>query len=95
VLVTIGLKDVRVFLFCFHNRLFNLCLDYTEGAELVDSVLDVVRKEAEGTDCLQGWYMAFELLVVLLPTLAYRVSNHPLARRRHRRRDGYPPYFQN
>ncbi|KAI0739667.1 Tubulin/FtsZ, GTPase domain-containing protein [Daedaleopsis nitida] len=28
---------------------------YTEGAELVDSVLDVVRKEAEGTDCLQGW----------------------------------------
>lgn len=29
-------------------------LDYTEGAELVDSVLDVVRKEAEGTDCLQG-----------------------------------------
>lgn len=28
--------------------------DYTEGAELVDSVLDVVRKEAEGTDCLQG-----------------------------------------
>ena len=28
--------------------------DYTEGAELVDSVLDVVRREAEGTDCLQG-----------------------------------------
>lgn len=31
-----------------------MCKDYTEGAELVDSVLDVVRKEAEGTDCLQG-----------------------------------------
>jgi len=31
-----------------------LSADYTEGAELVDSVLDVVRKEAEGTDCLQG-----------------------------------------
>jgi hypothetical protein len=29
-------------------------IDYTEGAELVDAVLDVVRKEAEGTDCLQG-----------------------------------------
>ena len=29
-------------------------IDYTEGAELVDSVLDVVRKEAEGTDALQG-----------------------------------------
>ena len=28
--------------------------DYTEGAELVDSVLDVVRKESEATDCLQG-----------------------------------------
>ena len=26
---------------------------YTEGAELVDSVLDVVRKEAENCDCLQ------------------------------------------
>ena len=26
---------------------------YTEGAELVDNVLDVVRKEAEGCDCLQ------------------------------------------
>ena len=26
---------------------------YTEGAELVDSVLDVVRKEAEACDCLQ------------------------------------------
>ena len=26
---------------------------YTEGADLVDSVLDVVRKEAELCDCLQ------------------------------------------
>lgn len=26
---------------------------YTEGAELVDNVLDVVRKEAESCDCLQ------------------------------------------
>lgn len=26
---------------------------YTEGAELVDSVLDVVRKECENCDCLQ------------------------------------------
>lgn len=26
---------------------------YTEGAELVDQVLDVIRKEAEGCDCLQ------------------------------------------
>jgi len=33
--------------------------DYTEGAELVDAVLDVVRKEAEGTDCLQGKLACF------------------------------------
>ncbi|XP_011800412.1 tubulin beta chain isoform X7 [Carlito syrichta] len=30
---------------------------YTEGAELVDSVLDVVRKEAESCDCLQGFQL--------------------------------------
>lgn len=27
---------------------------YTEGAELIDAVLDVVRKETENCDCLQG-----------------------------------------
>ena len=27
---------------------------YTEGAELIDSVLDVLRKEAENCECLQG-----------------------------------------
>ena len=31
------------------------------GAELVDSVLDVVRKEAEGCDCLQGFQLAHSL----------------------------------
>jgi len=34
---------------------------YTEGAELVDAVLDVVRKEAEGTDCLQGFQLTHSL----------------------------------
>merc|ERR1712217_33439 len=34
---------------------------YTEGAELIDSVLDVVRKEAEGCDCLQGFQMCHSL----------------------------------
>ena len=34
---------------------------YTEGAELIDSVLDVVRKEAEGCDCLQGFQSAMPL----------------------------------
>ena len=33
---------------------------YTEGAELVDSVLDVVRKEAESCDCLQVSLISFE-----------------------------------
>ncbi|PRD22430.1 UNVERIFIED_CONTAM: tbb-4 [Trichonephila clavipes] len=34
---------------------------YTEGAELVDTVLDVVRKEAESCDCLQGFQLAHSL----------------------------------
>lgn len=34
---------------------------YTEGAELVESVMDVVRKEAEGCDCLQGFQMTHSL----------------------------------
>ena len=34
---------------------------YTEGAELIDSVLDVVRKEAVGCDCLQGFQMCHSL----------------------------------
>ena len=34
---------------------------YTEGAELVDSVLDIVRKESEGCDCLQGFQLTHSL----------------------------------
>merc|ERR1712123_543353 len=34
---------------------------YTEGAELVDAVMDVVRKEAETTDCLQGFQLTHSL----------------------------------
>ncbi|XP_072096683.1 tubulin beta-4 chain-like isoform X2 [Mobula birostris] len=34
---------------------------YTDGAELIDSVLDVVRKEAEGCDCLQGFQLTHSL----------------------------------
>ncbi|CRK87280.1 CLUMA_CG001082, isoform A, partial [Clunio marinus] len=34
---------------------------YTEGAELVDAVLDVVRKEAENCDCLQGFQLTHSL----------------------------------
>jgi hypothetical protein len=34
---------------------------YTEGAELVDNVLDVVRKESEQCDCLQGFQLTHSL----------------------------------
>ncbi|KAG5510850.1 hypothetical protein JKF63_07931 [Porcisia hertigi] len=34
---------------------------YTEGAELIDSVLDVCRKEAESCDCLQGFQLSHSL----------------------------------
>jgi len=34
---------------------------YTEGAELIDSVMDVVRKEAEACDCLQGFQITHSL----------------------------------
>ena len=34
---------------------------YTVGAELVDSVLDVVRKESESCDCLQGFQLTHSL----------------------------------
>jgi len=34
---------------------------YTEGAELVDSVLDCIRKEAEGCDCLQGFQICHSM----------------------------------
>ncbi|XP_042555378.1 tubulin beta chain-like isoform X3 [Dipodomys spectabilis] len=34
---------------------------YTEGAELIESVLDVVRRESERCDCLQGFQLAHSL----------------------------------
>ncbi|KAL4191632.1 hypothetical protein AMTRI_Chr07g30830 [Amborella trichopoda] len=34
---------------------------YVEGAELIDSVLDVVRKEAKNCDCLQGFQVCHSL----------------------------------
>jgi len=34
---------------------------YTEGAELIDSVIEVVRREAEHCDCLQGFQFAHSL----------------------------------
>lgn len=45
---------------------------YTEGAELIDAVLDVVRKEAENCDCLQGillylFFAHFNFLFATMP----------------------------
>uniref|UniRef100_A0A183CDJ5 Tubulin beta chain n=1 Tax=Globodera pallida TaxID=36090 RepID=A0A183CDJ5_GLOPA len=34
---------------------------YTEGGELSDTILDVIRKEAEGCECLQGFQMTHSL----------------------------------
>jgi len=34
---------------------------YTEGATLVDSVMDVIRKEAEACECLQGFQLSHSL----------------------------------
>lgn len=34
---------------------------YTEGAELVDSILDVVRRQSESCDALQGFQLIHSL----------------------------------
>ncbi len=34
---------------------------YTEGAELIDPFMDIVRKEAESCDCLQGFQLTHSL----------------------------------
>lgn len=44
---------------------------YTEGAELIDSVLDVVRKEAENCDCLQGILSSNFFLQLILIVKVY------------------------
>ena len=44
-----------------NSFLQNSNFSYTEGAELVDQVLDVVRREAESCDCLQGFQITHSL----------------------------------
>jgi tubulin beta len=34
---------------------------YTDGAELIDAVMDVLRREAEACDCLQGFQLTHSL----------------------------------
>lgn len=48
--------DKQLFVSFEHNQ-----GHYTEGAELVESVLDTIRKESEGCDCLQGFQLAHSL----------------------------------
>lgn len=50
----------------FHDLLIHLGNNwakghYTEGAELVDKVLEVIRREAENSDCLQGFQLTHSL----------------------------------
>ena len=51
---------------------------YTEGAELVDNVMDVVRKESENCDSLQGFQLTHSIgkqifKITILPQLVRRV----------------------
>ena len=34
---------------------------YTEGAELIDELMNVVRRDAEGCDCMQGFQLTHSL----------------------------------
>ena len=68
--------------------------DYTEGAELVDAVLDVVRKEAEGTDCLQGKLNSVAFFPFMNIFLARdRFPNHAFPRWWYWCWHGYSPDF--
>ena len=53
----------ETFLFLNFNVKFGVIIYNfsNSGAELVDSVLDVVRKEAEACDCLQGFQLTHSL----------------------------------
>ena len=60
----IGPKAItqRVWTFMCEIKLGNVTLSsFFLGAELVDAVLDVVRKESEGCDCLQGFQLSQSL----------------------------------
>ena len=43
------------------STVISCCYLLFAGAELVDSVLDVVRKESESCDCLQGFQLTHSL----------------------------------
>ena len=68
---------------------------YTEGAELVDSVLDVVRKEVEGCDCLQGFQLTHSLVRSFLPSSLPGLTNVRRAGWRNWIRYGNTPHLQD
>lgn len=50
---------------------------YTEGAELVDAVLDVVRKECENCDCLQvrnSIYFVIDIQLYIINKFRFLIS---------------------
>ena len=82
--------------------LIKLPIDYTEGAELVDAVLDVVRKEAEGTDALQGKFLSRTVTTVTIhisrgfeTRYLFRFPNYPLSWWWYWRRYGYSTDLEN
>ena len=64
---------------------------YTEGAELVDSVLDVVRKEAESCDCLQ----VLDRVCFILLTDCSGIPTYSLAWRWNWLRHGNTAHFED
>jgi tubulin beta len=36
---------------------------YTEGAEIIDNIMDVIRKEAENCDCLQVSFTTISFII--------------------------------
>lgn len=102
--VTTGRRAVSEQFFSGIHPLFELVfflhvpIDYTEGAELVDAVLDVVRKEAEGTDALQGEFRRVASAKSRAGSnidAVLRFPNYSLPRGWHWCRYGYPPHFEN
>ena len=58
---TTGLRDTTLKVRRYKDQAVSELLTVFSGAELVDSVLDVVRKESEACDCLQGFQLTHSL----------------------------------
>jgi hypothetical protein len=60
---TIGRKDVNFSQYLVRSdpQRFPAATDYTEGAELVESILDILRQQFERCDCFQGFQIIHSL----------------------------------